>query len=477
MTSAAMATAYFDKGNQCAAGCDWLGAIEAFDHCLSLNPRDWQALANRGNAKVQREDLSGALEDYLAAAALNPSSCNIKSNLAVLLKELGELDLAAALLEEVLAAEPAHVDAWSNLGIVRQHQRRYQDAIACQQNALAIAGPSVARYSNLGNAYSCALMLDAAIEVQRKGLELAPDDANLQFNQSITLLTAGRYAEAWPLYEARWRSVLRPRLTQKRWQGEALGERTLLLWSEQGLGDSLQMVRLLPCLRRAHPQARLLLACPVSFHRLFAQFVGVSLLPADALPEHDCQLPLMSLPWLLGITLDNLPTEPYLRVPGGMAPPLPAASRRRVGVVWESGLWGVGIADLGRQHKSIPAGLFAEICRVPGIEFIALQPGGVPAELSDWVRACPISDFADTAALAAQMDLVICVDTAILHLAGAMGRPVWALLRAESAPFFLADAETAPWYPSVKLWRQPAPGAWEPVLKQVAEALAGRQTF
>ncbi len=477
MTSSMMATADFEVGNQCAAHGDWAGAIAAFDRCLSLNPQDWQALANRGNARLQLEDTPGALDDYLAAAALNPTSCNIKSNLAVLLKELGELDISAALLQEVLAAEPGHLDAWVNLGIVRQHQQRYRDAIDCQLRALVLGGPSVARYSNLGNAYSCALLLDEAIAVQQKGLALAPDDATLQFNQSITLLTAGRYAEAWPLYEARWRCVLRPRLTARRWQGDALGARTLLLWTEQGLGDTLQMARFLPQLRRAHPQARLLFACPRSFHRLFAQFEGLTLLEADAAPEHDCQLPLMSLPGLLGVTLENLPTAPYLRLPDGAPPVLPGGKRRRVGVVWESGHWGVGVADLGRQHKSIPPAQFAEICQAPDIDFIALQPGAVPDELRGCVRASRIDDFADTAALLAQVDLVVCVDTAILHLAGAMGKPVWALLRAESAPFFLAEAPVAPWYPSVRLWRQAQPGNWQPLVRELSEALSKQWAF
>ncbi|AOZ50346.1 tetratricopeptide repeat protein [Chromobacterium vaccinii] len=470
-------TADFDEGNRRVAAGDWQGAIAAFDRCLLVNPRDWQALANRASARLQAGDSSRALDDYMAAAALNPASANIKSNLAVLLKELGELELAGKLLEEALAAEPGHVDAWSNLGVVRQHQLRYQDAIACFLKAIELDGLTPARCNNLGNVCTSALLLDDAIAVLQGGLGLAPNDANLQFSLSIALLLAGRYAEAWPLYEARWRSILKPRHAGSLWDGGPLGDRALLLWAEQGLGDSLQMARFLPRLRVEHPDARLLLACPETFHRLFAQFDGVELLPPDAAPDHDCQLPLMSLPGMLGATLDNLPVEPYLRTVAVDAPPLPDAGRLKVGVVWESGRWGVGIADAWRQHKSVPPEQFAEICRVQGIDFFALQPGELPEPLRGLVAQPAIGDFADTAALAAQMDLVVCVDTAILHLAGAMGRPVWALLRAESAPFFLADAETAPWYPSVKLWRQPSPGAWEPVLRDVAQALAGQQTF
>ncbi|AXE29249.1 hypothetical protein DK842_04565 [Chromobacterium phragmitis] len=478
MAKSAIGRADFDAGNRHAAAGDWRGAIESFDLCLARNPKDWQALANRANAWLRLDDTARALDDYLAAAALNPESANLKSNLAVLLKELGELELACKLLEEALASEPGHVDAWSNLGVVRQHQLRYQDAIACFLKAIELDGLTPARCNNLGNVCTSALLLDDAIAVLRGGLEMAPDDANLQFSLSIALLLAGRYAEAWPLYEARWRCILAPRHVGPLWTGTPLEGRTLLLWAEQGLGDSLQMARFLPRIRAEHRDARILLACPETFHRLFAQFDGIELMPSDASPAYDCQLPLMSLPGLLGATLDTLPTETYLRKPDFEATALPSMSGRpRVGVVWESGRWGVGIADAWRQHKSVPPALFAELCRMPGMDFFALQPGALPAALQGLVAQPRIGDFADTAALAAQMDLVICVDTAILHLAGAMGRPTWALLRAESAPFFLADAATAPWYPSVRLWRQPAPGDWETVVRDVARQLAAQQTF
>ncbi|WP_139165776.1 tetratricopeptide repeat protein [Chromobacterium amazonense] len=477
MALKAVVKADFDEGNRRAAAGDWQGAIAVFDRCLAQNPQDWQALANRANARQQLGDNARALDDYMAASALNPASANIKSNLAVLLKELGELQLASQLLEEALAAEPAHVDAWSNLGVVRQHQLRYHDAIACFLKAIELGGVTAARCNNLGNVCTSALLLDDAISVLQGGLALSPQDANLQFSLSIALLLAGRYAEAWPLYEARWRSILTPRHEGARWDGAALGTRTLLLWAEQGLGDSLQMARFLPRIRAEHPDAGLLLACPQTFHRLFAQFDGIELLPPDAAPAYDCQLPLMSLPGALGVTLDNLPTAAYLQPMSGAQPTLAGNGKLKVGVVWESGRWGVGIADAWRQHKSVPPALFAEICRVPGIDFVALQPGELPAELQGLVTQTSIGDFADTAALLEQVELVVCVDTAILHLAGAMGKPTWALLRAESAPFFLADAAVAPWYPSVRLWRQAAPGDWLPVVRELAEALSAQQTF
>ncbi|MDH0343851.1 tetratricopeptide repeat-containing glycosyltransferase family protein [Chromobacterium haemolyticum] len=469
-----MADQAFEQGNQFAAEGRWREAEQAFDQCLRRNAKDWQALANRANARLRQGDSARALDDYLAAAALNPQSVNIKCNLAVLLKELGELELAEALLREALAAEPEHVDAWSNLGVVLQHRLQYQEAIACHLRAIELAGVSPARCNNLGYACTCALLLDDAIAVLQGGLELGPDDANLRFSLSIALLLAGRYAEAWPYYEARWEAILQPRHHDRRWQGQALGASTLLLWAEQGLGDGLQMARFLPRLRAEHPRARLLLACPKTFHRLFAQFDGVELLEPEAAPVFDCQLPLMSLPGVLGITLDNLPAQPYLAaVPAASIPPC-RGGRPRVGVVWESGQWGVGKADHWRRHKSVPPEEFAALCRLPGIDFVSLQQGEPPSALQALLATPALSDFADTAAWVAELDLVITVDTAVAHLAGAMGKPVWVLMRAESAPFFLAAGERAPWYDSMRVWRQAEAGVWGPVLENAAQALARR---
>ncbi|NHR07819.1 glycosyltransferase family 9 protein [Chromobacterium haemolyticum] len=287
------------------------------------------------------------------------------------------------------------------------------------------------------------------------------------------------------------------------------------------------MARFLPRLRAEHPRARLLLACPKTFHRLFAQFDGVELLEPEgglekpsravreqgapirhrgtateivqgvqrgsehgatplsdrtagfsrspeAAPAFDWQLPLMSLPGALGVTLDNLSGQPYLSAVPAAAVPARGGGRPRVGVVWESGQWGVGKADHWRRHKSVPPEDFAALCRLPGIDFVSLQPGTTPSALQGLLSTPALNDFADTAAWVAALDLVITVDTAVAHLAGAMGKPVWVLMRAESAPFFLAAGERAPWYDSMRVWRQTEAGVWGPVLENAAQELARR---
>ena len=468
----------FERGNRLAAADQQEQAIAAFSSCLQYNPQDWQALFNRGTAHMRLKQYPQALEDYLAAAGLNPSSSNIKCNLAVLLKELGELTLAENLLLEVLQAEPQHAEAWSNLGVVLQYALRYDDAVVCHQNALQLAGPSGGRLNNLGNALTCALRLDEAVSAYRQGLELQPDDAYLGFNLSVALLLQGEYRAAWPLYEQRWRTIMQPRYREHAWQGQPLGEQHLLVWAEQGLGDTLQMARFLPVLRQQHPAARITLACQTACLRLFGQLEGIDLVPLeDTPPAYDWQIPLMSLPLRLDVNLDTLSDQPYLQADPALCAAqeqhLPArqAGRLRVGIVWETGSWGVGIADHGRQNKSVPLAQFLPLLDMPQVDFVSLQLGALPDELQGRVHAAQIGDFADTAAIIEQLDLVISVDTSVVHLAGALGKPVWVLMRAESAPFFMASAEVSPWYASMRICRQQIPGDWPPLIDSVAKTL------
>lgn len=465
-----------EHGNHLLAAAEWAAAAEAFSQWLTRMPDDWQALAGRALARYRLGAYDLALDDYCRALALEPASVGLLTNFAVLLKDLGQLELAENLLLQALQLAPRHADAWSNLGIVRLHRLRYDDAAQCHINALEHGGESPARWTNLGNALTGGLHLVEAIEAYDHALALDPGCDDARYNQSIPLLTLGRYAEAWPAYEARWKTILTPRLTERRWQGEALGAGTLLIWSEQGLGDCLQMARFVPVLRQAYPEARLVLACPASLHALFAGLGDIELIAADATVAHDWQIPLCSLPGVLGVTLDTLPRAPYLRAdPARVAHWGAALSPRRAGVpriglVWQSGVWGVGVRDLCRQYKSIDAEGFLPLPQ--GFDFVSLQPDALPAAFAGCVQAPAIADFADTAALIEQLDLVVSVDTAVAHLAGGMGKPVWVLMRHEGAPFFGATGETAPWYPSARVLRQSMPGDWAPVLAALRAGLS-----
>lgn len=461
----------FAQGGQQLVDGAWSEAVETYSRLLEMVPDDWQALGNRAMARYRLGAYEQALDDYCRALQLQPAAVGLLINFAVLLKELGQLDMAENLLLQALQLEPQQADAWSNLGIVRLHRLKYDEAAQCHIHALEYGGETPARWNNLGNAMTGGLHLDEAIEAYDRALALDPDCADARYNQSIPLLTQGRYAEAWPAYEARWQTILTPRLRARRWHGEALEGSTLLLWSEQGLGDSLQMVRFIPGLRRAHPAARLVLSCPLALHALFACLGDIELIGADAVVDHDWQIPLCSLAGVMGAEIATLPLEPYLRAdPQRVAQwrerlPPRRSDRPRIGLVWQSGVWGVGVRDLCRQYKSIDAAQFLPLS--PAFDYVSLQPEALPEVFRGQVLAPQINDFADTAALIEQLDLVLSVDTAVAHLAGGMGRPVWVLMRHEGAPFFGASGESAPWYPSARILRQTAPGDWSSVLMRL----------
>lgn len=466
----------FQSGNQQLAAGQLPQAIETFSQLIQQCPDDWQALSNRAMAYFQSGAYDKSLDDYCQALKLHSGSSNLLANFAVLLKELGQLDLAENLLQQALQLDPGHADAWSNLGIVRLYRMQYDAAAQCQIRALELAGASAARWINLGNAFTGGLHLEEAVEAYQNALALEPDNHDARYNLSIPLLTLGRYPEAWPAYESRWQSILNLRFSLHRWQGQPLGTATLLLWSEQGLGDSLQMVRFIPQIRAANPDARLVLSCPQSLHRLFSGFDRLELIDAAAEVPHDWQIPLASLPGVFNAEIGHLPATPYLAADPSLveswASRLPARRPgvKRIGLVWQSGVWGVGARDLCRQQKSISAEQLSPLLGVA--DLISLQPEALPASLDGQLTAVEIRDFADTAAIISQLDLVICVDTAVAHLAGAMQRPVWVLMRHEGAPFFGAVGEQAPWYTSARVWRQPVPGDWASVLQQVRTALS-----
>lgn len=468
-----MNTQAFEQGNQLMAAGQYQQAIACFDRCLQANPQDWQAWLNRGNARMALRQLNLALEDYLQASTLQPQASSVKVNLAVLLKELGELALAESLLREVLAQEPGHADAWSNLGTICYYQADYAQAWHCQQQALNLAGDSPARLNNLAMACIAALQPQQAEQQLRRALALPDAPAVCRFNLAVALLMQGRYAEAWPYYEARWEGMLQPRWPAQRWQGQPLAGKTLLLWAEQGLGDTLQMVRFVPLLRAANPEAHIVLAVQDSLLRLLTQLDGVTVVPlSSAVPAFDWQLPLMSLPGVLNVDLGSLPRQPYLRSVLVQPPRLPPhTGRLKVGLVWQAVPQGGGIAELARQGRSVPAEALLPLRELVGVDFYALQPGAVDPLLAGWVQPLPLQDFADTAAMAVQLDLLITADTAALHLMAALGKPVWVMMRAERAPFFLAEGHRSPWYDSVQLFCQSVQGDWTVVGQALASAL------
>jgi len=387
---------------------------------------------------------------------------------------LRRFDEAAAALTTALGLAPGRFDIMSNLGSALVELDRFGDALALFRQAHALAPRNARIVANIGNLLDFAGALDDAILAYETAHALAPNDAEIGRNRSMALLRAGRLAEGWPLFEHRRRAVDPAEATVPRLDGlTGLAGKRVLLFHEQGFGDTLQMLRYAPLL--ADRGAEVLVRVPAPLARLTAAVPGVHAVvgEGDATGPLDFQVPLMSLPLIFGTDLGSIPAAtPYLAADpaasAAWAQRLSGWPRPWVGLVW------AGSPTGGLDHRrsmrftelvpifAAPAG-FVSLQIGPGAKDWAPPAGAATLDATPW-----IGDFADTAALLSQLDLLITVDTAVAHLAGGLGRPVWVLDRFSSCWRWLTGRTDSPWYPTLKLLRQPAPGQWQ---QPVAEAV------
>ena len=376
------------------------------------------------------------------------------------LQQAGRWAEAADLWREITAAAPASAEALTNYGGALLELGYFEAAEAALRSAAALRPEAVWAHYNLGRLFLLTRRWTEAEAAYEAALALAPQHPKTRLGLAHLRLAQGDYARGWPLYEARSEipSQNAPKLAlPNEWAGEPLAGKRLLIWPEQGFGDQIQFTRFAPVLRELG--ADVTLVAPPELTALF-QSLGVRVIEQRAgpmqVPAFDHWTLLLSIPGRLGTTLDALPQPPYLAPPPDrLARWADHPSRGAVGVVWR------GRQSAGNQHRSLP-----------GMEALApLAAAG--ARLVDISE--PVGDFADLAAVIAGLDLLVTIDTAAAHLAGAMGVPCWVLL-----PWFrtdwrwLSEREDSPWYPSLRLFRQPAFGDWSPAIEAIAAAYAAR---
>ena len=429
-------------------------------------------LARRQGRPAEAEAILGD------ALRLAPDDPDLRIELAGAMAEAGRNAPAAALYQDILRNGRDRAEAWLGLGITLGTLGRFDEAEAALREALRLRPDSVEALNSLG-ALSRDLGRDGEAEsLLREALRRRPAYGEAETNLAFLLLQQGRFREGWAAHEARWRApplchaVREPRAPV--WDGAPLAGRTLLLHAEQGLGDTLQFCRFVP--RLAAMEGDVVLEVPPPLVPLLAAQPGMGRVVARGgpLPRFDLHLPLMSLPHRLAQwTEAEIPPAPYLR-------PDPARSAAwaarlatlppgpRIGLVWAG-----NPAMAADRRRSLPPGLLERLGGLPGLRFVSLQKGPAghrPAlEMLDPTDA--LHDFAETAALVRNLDLVIGVDTAAIHLAGALGRPAWMLDRADSCWRWLRGRDDSPWYPSLRIFRQDAPGDWAGVLGRVRQAL------
>jgi tetratricopeptide (TPR) repeat protein len=481
-------------GEALEATGDIPAAIAACRAALTLRPGLAEAHQRLGRLLFGRRETEAAAASFRAAAALRPEDASTHNNLAIALQTLGDSHGAVAAYRRALALQPDAADIHSNLGCSLLTLNDRAGAAASHRRALALRPGYPAALTNLAGALAPSDP-DTAIACYREVLAPAaglagPALAEAHYSLGLLLLREGRYQEGWA--EAEWWDRTPLGIAGRRfdsatgWDGTQ-GDGTLLVYAQQGLGDPLQFARFLALAAARRP---VVLEAPRSLQRLLATLAPVRSgrvrvqPPGAALPPHDATCSLLGLPHRLGITLANLPGDmPYLHAEpeaaARWAGRLAALPGLKVGLVWAGTplLGGRASPALTDRRRSLALVQFAGLAEIAGVSFVSLQKGEAARQtpppgllLHDWTGE--LHDLADTAALVAGLDLVISVDTAVAHLAGALGRPVWLLNRWDSDWRWLRGRDDSPWYPSLRQFRQRAPGAWEAPLATLCTALA-----
>jgi tetratricopeptide (TPR) repeat protein len=456
--------------------------LDALESGAPVSPQNYDLHFNRGVALLNLDRFEEALLSCTQALSCRPDDFGALLNRGTALVGLDRDDEGLACFERARALNANHPAAWVNVGVALHALDRPHEAIECVQRALSTDPGNADAWHNLGCALEALDRRQEARTACKAALGIDPHHAAALQQASLADLADGRLLEGFKAYENRWKVL--PYRTFKLdtaaplWLGDApLAGRRLLVYAEQGLGDTLQFVRYVPLLA-AHDGAQVVLRAPAVLLPLLETLPGAVELVAESqpLPAHDFRCPLLSLPLVFGTTLQTIPAQiPYLRADPARAAQWacrlePRTGRPRIGVVWRGGtvFKRRALRDMRLQNLSPLFELDAQ--------FISLQKE-IPEEDRALLGRLPVAqhgeslrDFADTAALVENLDLVIAVDTAVAHLAGALGKPVWIMSRLAGCWRWLRDRGDSPWYPTARLFRQREFKNWESVVQEVVAA-------
>lgn len=461
-------------------------AAARFRQALAIQPDFVPALHNLGNLHLSQGQFEQAQARFEQTIAVDPGHAAAHNDLAMALWKQGHAD-AATWFQRALALKPDYADAYNNFGMYLSEHDRPGEAVTHFEQAIALAPNSAGAHHNLASTLLNQDQVDAAAARFEQALAIEPDLADAHAGLATCLLTSGNYERGWREYEWRLRVPERalPPLGPPRWQGEPLAGRRLLLYAEQGLGDTLQFIRYARLFKERG--ARVVLAVPAALGPLLASHPDVDELlilgVPHASPPCDFHLPSLSAPLALGTTAATIPAVvPYLSPDAALADhwrqELAAIEGFKIGVVWQ------GSRTYGFDRlRSFPLAQLAPLARLPGVRLVSLQKGfgseqvaGVDFPLLDLAGRLDeqTGPFLDTAAVIAGLDLVVAPDTAIAHLAGALGTPVWVALQFSPDWRWLRGQDDTPWYPTMRLFRQTRFNHWPDVFQRMAEALRVR---
>ena len=449
-----------------------------------LNPNDPNAHCNHGLALHELMRFDEALASYDRAIALRPEA-EILSDRGILLHKLKRFEEAVASYDQAIALKPGFADAFSSRGVALRELKRFDEALTSCDKAIALRPDYAEAFSNRGNVLQELKRLDEALASFDRAIALKPDYAEGYMNRAHCRLLVGRYEEGWNDYEWRWGTKefasKQPDLKVPSWQGEDLSRRHLLVFSEQGLGDIIQFVRYLPFL--AECKCKITFLVPEKLTRLLRPSLQpveiVSTL--DNVQGVDFQIALMSLPHRFKTELASVPNKvPYLKPEAELEAGWQAQIDTRgfkIGIAWQG-----NPRSKIDEGRSIPLEQFVPLSRVSGVRLISLQkhvgldqfsalPQDIEIETTGDNFDNGLDAFIDTAAVMSTLDLIITSDTSVAHLAGALGRPAWVALRHVPNWHWLLDREDSPWYPTLRLFRQPNEGDWVSVFANIEREL------
>lgn len=461
-------------------------AAGAYRRALDLQPAADDVRDKLGVLLQALGDLAGAEECYRVLVQHMPESIEVRNDLGVVLHLQGKTGEAVACYEEALALSADHPDTYTNLAATLREQGDLENAVKFYERALRLQPDSSRAHLGLADVFCDRRCLDDARTNYELALILEPDNPDIHLYCALSFLRMGDFQRGWREFE--WRLKIDqygPRdLPLPRWNGEPLDGRKILIHGEQGLGDTIQFVRYLTLVKQSGGE--LLFACRDSLLPLLEHIAGVDQLLAlgQPLPPCDLHAPLLSLPLILGTTLESIPADtPYLQADAGLVnrwwSQLSGYDGLRIGVCWQG-----NPRHRRDKFRSIPLQFIEELCGVEGITVIGLQKecssrplrAGTPeARFVDLSQEIDIESgpFMDTAAIMTTLDVMITCDTSLAHLAGALGVPVWVALDFFADWRWLLDRDDSPWYPTMRLVRQRSPGDWADVFRRIREALKG----
>ncbi len=474
--------AHYNLGNVLKAQHKPDEAVYSYNKTIALKPDYAQAHCNLGSVLQELGKIDEAIACYKTATLLKPDYAMAYCNLGSALQELGKTNEAIIIYKQALSFKPDFEMAYCNLGSAFQESGLLDEAETCYKKAITLNPDYAVAYSNLGSLLQEFGNIDEAMKNYNLALTLDPDGPTAHKNKSMALLLRENFIEGWPEYEWRLQTKAHSVMAfqSPRWDGNPINGKSILVHAEQGFGDTIQFVRYLPMVKALG--GHVIFECQNNLISLLKNCDGIDRIisrSSDIIQEEqfDFHIPLLSLPGLFGTTLDSIPASgPYVTVDsslmGNWQKRLYHDRNFKIGIVW------AGNPSFKNYHnRSCSLSDFASLAEIAGLSFYSLQKG--PASAQNNIASKfkitdlkdELNDFADTAAVLINLDLVISTDTAVAHLAGAIGTPVWTLLHSAPDWRWWLKRTDSPWYPSMRLFRQTQLNDWAGVFGLVKEAL------